>query len=212
MDTRHRFVTVDCDGRPHGHQTATEALDALMTHVGGSWHLLRHTRDAAARDLAENGFHQFAHSKGVFMAPILAAVFDNWNEYSLLWYTNRHIALECRTREPFALARRAWKARELDGPRVGDLVLHPDGTNTRFTNKTGRGLQAGGGLNGHFAISDGGSVSYSGGLTGVIPLARIERTPEHAFHKFNMWYQGVPGASRLVNVQLETRVYRELPK
>jgi hypothetical protein len=101
----------------------------------------------------------------------------------------------------------AWN--EIKGPRVGDFVILPDGTERRFSHHWGESIQTSGG--GSFYLGKG-YVSFSGELHPAIPIDRFERDRgEHRMGSFWFFHHDFHGANRGVERQLLCRVFRVRP-
>lgn len=98
---------------------------------------------------------------------------------------------------------------QIEGPRVGDYVIHLSGKVSRFTYDWGDRLQAGGGGR-SFHLDNTGYVTYSGGLTDSIPKSKLELTSEKRPGLFWHFDLGIAGAHRGVEYTLDCRVYREV--
>lgn len=96
--------------------------------------------------------------------------------------------------------------REKDRPRVGDLVLMPDGSEHRCCAEWKYGMQTTKG--GSFSTGKGGYVSYSGGLDPAALWESFEDTGETKRGRFWFFHHGMAGAGRGVDVFLTCRVYR----
>jgi hypothetical protein len=100
----------------------------------------------------------------------------------------------------------AWNKRT--GPRVGDFCLLPDGTETRFTNDWGKGIQTTSGSEpGSFYFGEG-WMDYSGALDPGIPRDSLEDTGQVKPGAAWIFHHDQPKAHNAVAVAVPCRVYR----
>lgn len=102
----------------------------------------------------------------------------------------------------------SWNERQ--GPRVGDWVDMPDGTQRRFTHNWGDSLQTtcGNGDNESFYFASPGGMSYSGGLDPSIPVERLQDTGEFRQGRAWFFHHDHSGANRGVYFTIPCRVYK----
>lgn len=202
-DTAPAFVSVGRDGWPTGHATRLAALDAYALSAVGRFVSRAGIIAAAERQIEAAAVARFIED-WPDMPPTLVACFDNRRaRRPLASFANRHLDVDSRP----ILAEAAAAREDIAGPRVGDYVRHPDGDVTRLTYDWGDGIQAGGGR-GSFHLFRSGGVSYSGGLSGIIPRDRL-RHAGAAWGAFWIWKGGLSGAHRGVTVHLPCRLYAE---
>ena len=103
-----------------------------------------------------------------------------------------------------------WKNE--NGPRVGDFVILPDGTEHRISTKCGKSFQLAEpryGASFHWAWW---YCSYSGGHKPVLhPLASLEPTQETRDGHVWVFHHDIAGAHRGVHCTIPCRVYRLYP-
>jgi hypothetical protein len=110
------------------------------------------------------------------------------------------------------LATQAVTAREfIQGPRVGDFVVMPDGESRRFTHRwpidiqtSIKGSDGGGG----FFIYGDGSVSFSGSLDRAIPLTQLQQLDESRQGRFWFFHHGWTKAHNAVSFYAPCRVFQ----
>lgn len=96
---------------------------------------------------------------------------------------------------------------KLMGPLVGDYLLLPNGSYTRFTHDWGNSIQAGG-ENGSFHMFGSGKCNYSGSLSCSIEKDAIKPTKET--RKGTMWFfsENWATANNAVYVTIDFMVYK----
>jgi hypothetical protein len=121
--------------------------------------------------------------------------------------------LDDRNQQILAERKFQWNLRDdaLHGPRVGDHVIHADGSEGRFTHDWDDDIQTSGRSqysNGTFYLNRDGYASYSGGLDPAIPKNTLEFI---GIRDGTFWFfdHDRPGAGRGINVWMPCRVYRE---
>jgi len=92
------------------------------------------------------------------------------------------------------------------GARVGDFLLLPHGEYTRFTHKWNETIQTGGGSN-SYHLSNGGYISYSGGLDSGVKYTDIEQSNNTKAGFIWIWDNGTSGADRGVHFKINFRVF-----
>lgn len=119
-------------------------------------------------------------------------------------------------RDAVILAERQQKRDARQGPRVGDFIIMLDGTTRRFAHNWGeRGLQPAYRWNdgkvevGSIHLDENGGASFSGGLDGIIPLARIAETDQTMEGRFWFFHHGWMKAHNGVYVTIPCRVFQE---
>lgn len=95
---------------------------------------------------------------------------------------------------------------QLDGPRVGDFLLMPNGKFTRFTHKWDDHMQTGGHTQSQYYLGPG-YLSYSGGLDPGIKIKEIELTEMTKNGKVWFFSEGHAGADNDVSYMVQFRVY-----
>lgn len=98
------------------------------------------------------------------------------------------------------------------GPRVGDyLALNPPDPRcpsfTRFTHDWGDHIQTGGARGGQYYLSEGGYLSYSGGLDPGIAVSDLVPAQDTMIGSFWFFDEGISGAHRGVTFESPMRVY-----
>lgn len=94
------------------------------------------------------------------------------------------------------------------GPRIGDFIRMLDGRLMRFSHDWGDDIQISEG--GSFYLSEGGGLSFSGGLEPPILKSTIVDTGEQRDGWVWFFHHGVSGAHRGVRCALPCRVYRQI--
>lgn len=102
----------------------------------------------------------------------------------------------------------------LDGPRVGDFVLYPDGSNRRIAHlwhkedESIQSIQPTWGKDGSFYLNKWGGVSMSGGLDTGFPPERLELV-EDELQMGNFWFFSHDhwGEGRGITVDTPCRIY-----
>ncbi len=114
-------------------------------------------------------------------------------------------ALDVRDVEILEARRIARDAR--DGPRVGDWIAMPDGSDHRITHDWGDHVQTGRGDCGSFYLGAHGA-SYSGSLDPGVPKSRLRSTPETRDGRFWFFHHDWHQAHNGVECRLPCRVFR----
>jgi hypothetical protein len=114
------------------------------------------------------------------------------------------------------LAARIQKLNERQGPRVGDFVIFPDGTELRFTydwSDVGGGIQTTCRTlkDSSFYFTQSGHCDYSGALDSDIPVAALEETGETRLGSVWFFSNDSPRAHNGVKAKVPFRVYRYKP-
>lgn len=100
-------------------------------------------------------------------------------------------------------------ARQLiEGPRVGDYVVRPNGEYSRFTHDWPEKLQDGGGVYSQYFFVETGDLSYSGSLDSGFDKADLEQTGETK--KGQVWFfkNNHRTAHNGIEYMVDCRVYR----
>lgn len=216
--THFPFVVVSHSGLPTGFTTLDDALTQFMRNTFGTFLVksAMEERGPAIREavIKDGGYRHWQHeSCNMGETRQCGAIFHTHPHEFPEDFRNRHFPpsgtpLGGRSTDYIVEAEAAWAKRE--GPRVGDYILHPDLTRTRFTHDWGDGIQAGGG-NGSYCIGKQGYLSYSGGLSKAIPKDKIEYAGYEAFAEVWFFRDGHVGAHRGIPATITARVYKELP-
>lgn len=106
------------------------------------------------------------------------------------------------------LAARESAFNAIEGARVGDFAIFPDGHAERFSHHWGDGLQTSTGGSWHIGKD---FVSFSGGLNPTVKLDRLQATDELRPGTFWFFDGDWPRAHAAVHVEIDCRVYRVLP-
>jgi hypothetical protein len=104
-----------------------------------------------------------------------------------------------------------WDFDQRPGARVGDYLLTPDGTVTRFTHAWKDSIQTGGSEGGSYYIGQGGYLSYSGGLDPGVPTKFLRETPAFKDGWTWMFSGNHSGAHRGVYYRAPMRVFDLTP-
>lgn len=215
--THFPFVVVSHSGLPTGYTTLDDALMQFMRNTFGAFLVktAMEERGQAIRDavIQNGGYRHWEHEGGGFgETRQTGAIFHLHPHEFVEDFRNKHFPPSGdlrggRSTDYIVEAEAAWAKRE--GPRVGDYIIHPDLTRTRFTHDWGDGIQAGGGA-GSYCIGREGYLSYSGGLTKAIPKDKIEYAGYEAPAEVWFFRDGFPGAHRGIPATIIARVYKEL--
>lgn len=107
------------------------------------------------------------------------------------------------------LATRETEFNKIQGARVGDFLLMPNGEYTRFTHKWDDHIQTGGG--GRSFYLGHGYIDYSGGLDPGVKLADIEQTNETKAGFIWFFSNDIWKAHNGVNFKINFRVFKLKP-
>ena len=106
------------------------------------------------------------------------------------------------------ILRTSIKMREkLEGPRMGDFVLFPNGVIERFSHDWGDDIQTSPG--GSFYLTKSGCASLScGGLNPAVPKQSLELTSATLPGAFWFFHHGIAGAGRAVQCEAPCRIFK----
>ena len=210
------YVVVAHTGLPTGYTTFDDALLQFMRNTYGAFLVsaaMKEYGPAIREAVIQNGaYRHWQHEYGSEgETRMTGAIFHTHPHEFPEDFRNKHLPPVGfpggRSTEYIQEAEANWAKRE--GPRVGDYIIHPDLTRTRFTHDWGDEIQAGGGA-GSYHIGREGYLSYSGGLTRGIPKAKIEYAGYELPAEVWFFRDGFPGARRGIPATISSRVYKEL--
>jgi hypothetical protein len=106
------------------------------------------------------------------------------------------------------LAERVNLYDQIEGPRVGDYLLYPDGSYRRFSHDWGEDIQVTCGKYGGSFYLGNGYVSYSGALDPAIPKDELVETGQYKKGRFWFFDRDYARAGGGIETEVLVRVYR----
>ena len=180
-------------------------ITAIYTRIGKRYFTFNDKISLPADQIADRVFASVAFKR----KPLRQISFTEFYRMNAAFYRDRKSA----EYDFELLARNIQRLNEHTGPRVGDFVIMPDGSERRFTYDW---TEANGTIqttlpilnDASFYLSSQGFCDYSGALDDPIPTSQLEDTLENRLGQVWFFSKDYPKAHNGVHAKVAFRVYR----